>query len=285
VLAVSPQLEPVANHALAPVVTVLARSQDVDLVALADSTARIRVSLRNPLDDGSAPRRSLALASVFSGAGSTPVLENTQRPGLTAGPQKLPSASPAAVSPAPFDHPVQLHVQVLGASASALGELDSRLSEPAANGALNVATFRSGTDAGELVRGLEHRRELEVVSSWTLTAGVGRPISFRAGATPNLLRVQFSPQADSDGKISLRVKPEVTLQHGEGVETRKYASDLPDGASFLVKGLVQDQSDRGILDRLYPGHAWGSRELVIFVTTRGRKQLAASAFTPSNRGR
>jgi hypothetical protein len=136
-----------------------------------------------------------------------------------------------------------------------------------------------------LVRSLEQKQELEIVSAWTLTAGIGRPISFRAGAAPDQFRVVFSPETDSRGKISLRVKPEISLRREEGIETRKYDADLPDGASFLVKGLFKVQSDRGVLDRLYPGHSWSSRELVILVTPRVRKQLSSSAFVPTNRGR
>jgi len=99
------------------------------------------------------------------------------------------------------------------------------------------------------------------------------------------LRVVFSPEADTGGKFSLRVKPEISLRRDEGVETRKYDADLPEGASFLVKGLLQTQNDRPVLDRLYPGHAWASRELVILVTPRTHKTLPTSAFVPTNRGR
>jgi hypothetical protein len=183
---------------------------------------------------------------------------------------------------AAFDHPIQLHVHVLRASPAALGELDSKLAAPSANTFVQVAAFRTDTDAAELVKDLEQKQELEIVSAWRLTAGVGRPISFRAGAAPNQLRVQFSPEADSGGKFSLRVKPEITLQRGAGVETRKFEADLAEGGSFLVQGLL-DQSDHGMLDRLYPGHAWGGRELLIFVTTRAPKQLPAAAIAQTDR--
>src|SRR5258708_21790463 len=64
VLAVSPQLEAAGgNRPPSPVVTLLARAQDVDVIAVADSGARIRLALRNPLDEGVDTRHSLALAS------------------------------------------------------------------------------------------------------------------------------------------------------------------------------------------------------------------------------
>jgi Flp pilus assembly protein CpaB len=282
VLAVSPQLEPaIGNRPPGTGLTVLARAQDADLVALADSTARIRVTLRNPLDDGTAPRHSLGLTAVFSGAGALPGLESPQQSAAKAVPEK---PVPASVNSA-FEHPVQLHVQVLGASAGALSVLDSKLTGSAANGSLQVAAFRPDADAGELVRGLQQKQELEVVSAWTFLAGVGRPSSFRAGTAPEQLRVLFSPVADASGKVSLRVKPEITLQREEGLETRKYDADLPDGASFLVQGFLKTPSEHGLLDRLYPGHSWSGRELVIFVTTRGRRQRSTTALAQSNRGR
>jgi Flp pilus assembly protein CpaB len=281
VLAVSPQLEPaIGNRPPGTGLTVLARAQDADLVALADSSARIRVTLRNPLDDGTAQRHSLGLATVFGGAGALPGLESPQQATAKADPGK-----PAPVAVNNFDHPVQLHVQVLGASSGALSILDSKLTGSAANGSMQVAAFLPDTDAGELVLGLQQKQELEVVSAWTLTAGVGRPISFHAGTAPEQLRVLFSPVTDASGKVSLRVKPEITLQRDEGVETRKYDADLPDGASFLVQGFLKTPSERGLLDRLYPGHSWSGRELVIFVTTRGRKQSSTTALAQSNRGR
>jgi hypothetical protein len=44
---------------------------------------------------------------------------------------------------------------------------------------------------------------LEVVSSERLMAGVGRPISYRAGAAPYQLRVQFSPEFATGGASGL----------------------------------------------------------------------------------
>ncbi len=121
VLAVSPQPEPVPGNQMLPVVTVLTRAQDADLIALADSGARIRLALRNPLDDGTAPRRSMGLASVFASNGGAEV-NATQ-------PQSF-KTSPAA-SAAVWDHPIQLHVRALGVSTAGLAELDSKLTAQA----------------------------------------------------------------------------------------------------------------------------------------------------------
>jgi len=255
VLAVSPQPESGAGNQALPVVTVLTRAQDADLIALADSGARIRLALRNPLDAGGGPRRSMGLASVFTTTGS----EETK-------------VASTAASAAVWDHPIQLYVRAVGVSAAGLAELDSKLTGAGGNDSLRVSAFPAGADTDQLIRGLEQKQQLEIVSSWRLTAGVGRPISFRAGSGPSCrLRVQFSPEINAAGKLSLRVKPEISLRRGGGLETRQYATGLRDDGAFLVSGLLSDQGDRAMLERLYPEHSWGDRQLVILVTSHRRQ--------------
>jgi Flp pilus assembly protein CpaB len=272
VLAVSPQPETSGGNQIPPVVTVLTRAQDADLIALADSGARIRLALRNPLDDAATPRHSMGLATVFASNGGAD-MNATQ-------PQSLKTST--AASTAVWDHPIQLYVRALGVSTAGLAELNSKLNGAGGNDSLSVSAFQAGADADQLLRALEQKQQLEIVSSWRLTAGVGRPISFRAGtgssATPPVcrLRVQFSPEINSAGKASLRVKPEISLRRGGGLETRQYATDLRDGDAFLVSGLLNDQGDRPVLERLYPGHSWNGRQLVILVTPHDAKQSTAS---------
>jgi pilus assembly protein CpaB len=267
VLRINPQLEMGNNRPPVPVATVLVPAQYADLIALADTGARIRLTLRNPLDEATAPRHSLALTSVFTGV-STSVAQSEQKA--------------SAVAPSQ-DHDIQLYIQVLGASAAALAELESKFASSPENDSLRVAAFRADTDADELVRKLEESKELELVSSSKLSAAVGRPVSLRAAATPYRLRVQFSPAADSLGRVTLRVQPEVSLRHGPGVESHRYDAEVPNG-SFLVKGLFQDQTDASVLGRLFPGHAWSGRALVIFVTARTSGQAPHSAVAQTNRG-
>ena len=269
VLRVNPQLEPAANsHFPVPVATMLVPAQYADIVALADTGARLRITLRNPLDEATAPRHALRLASVFN---SVAVSE----------PQRAQREAPANI---PVDHAMELNVQVLGASAAALGQLDSKLAAPSVHDSMRVAAFRTDTNADELVRKLAQTRELEVVSPSSLTASLGRPVSVRAAAAPYRLRVQFSPAAGALGKVSLRVQPEVSVRNGPGVETRRYDADLPDGSSFLVRGLLQDPNNPEILARLFPGHSWSGRELVIYVTARSHGQAPSSAVAQTGRG-
>jgi Flp pilus assembly protein CpaB len=272
VLRVNPQLEPVANSRFpVPVATMLVPAQYADIVALADTGARLRITLRNPLDEATAPRHALGLASVFN---SVAVSE----------PQRAQRAQTEAPANIPVEHAMELNVQVLGASAAALGQLDSKLAAPSVHDSMRVAAFRTDTNADELVRKLEQAKELEVVSSSSLTASLGRPVSVRAAAAPYRLRVQFSPAAGALGKVSLRVQPEVSVRNGSGVETRRYDADLPDGSSFLVRGLLQDPNNPEILARLFPGHSWSGRELVIYVTARSLGQAPSSAVAQTGRG-
>jgi Flp pilus assembly protein CpaB len=52
------------------VVTLLTRPQDVDILAVADSAARVRLALRNPLDQEKPARGSLTLGTVIRGSTS-----------------------------------------------------------------------------------------------------------------------------------------------------------------------------------------------------------------------
>jgi Flp pilus assembly protein CpaB len=271
VLRVNPQLEPAANSRFpVPVATVLVPAQYADIVALADTGARLRITVRNPLDEGTAPKHALGLAAVFNSVAASE-------------PQRAERAPTEASGSGPEEHATELTVQVLGVSTAALGQLDSKLVAPSGDESMRVAAFRTDANVDELVKKLEQTKELEVVSSSLLTANVGRPVSVRAAAAPYRIRVQFSPAADARGKVSLRVQPEVSLRSGPGVETWRYDADLPDGTSFLVRGLLQDQSNSEILARLFPGHSWNGRELVIYVTTRPHGQAPSTAVAATSR--
>jgi pilus assembly protein CpaB len=68
VLSVIPQPEQGSQGQNLPVVTLLASPAEADVLALADSGARVRLSLRNPLDQATRGRNSLSLGTVMSGA-------------------------------------------------------------------------------------------------------------------------------------------------------------------------------------------------------------------------
>jgi pilus assembly protein CpaB len=251
------------------IVTVLTHAQDADVVALSDAGAKIRVALRNPLDEATTTHRAMALASVFSNQ-------------ATLAEQALQVTSSARRTDA-WDHPIQLHVQVLDVNDAAFAELGSRL-DPApgsenSDAAWRLGSFRSGEDAAKLIHSLREKQELDVVSSGRLMAGVGRPISYRAGTAQSQLRVQFAPEVGPGGAVSLRVKPEISVTSGSGVATSKYdAGVLPD-SSFLLEGAWTDHSS----ERLFPEHSWKQRHLVIFVTAYSIQRSSAVAVARSGR--
>jgi pilus assembly protein CpaB len=65
VLSVIPQVEETSQGFRLPVVTLLAKPNEADVLAAADTGARVRLTLRNPLDEESKPRGSLSLDSVM----------------------------------------------------------------------------------------------------------------------------------------------------------------------------------------------------------------------------
>jgi len=70
VLSVSNQAEQSSQGVTLPVVTLLANPAAADVLAAADSGARVRLSLRNPLDQESRERTALTLGTVMRSTGS-----------------------------------------------------------------------------------------------------------------------------------------------------------------------------------------------------------------------
>jgi Flp pilus assembly protein CpaB len=71
VLSVQPQAEQSSQGGNLPVVTLLAKPADADVLAAADSGARVRLTLRNPLDDETRSRAPLSLDAVMRTNGET----------------------------------------------------------------------------------------------------------------------------------------------------------------------------------------------------------------------
>ncbi len=69
VLSVLPLPEQDSQGQSLPVVTLLAAPSDADILAAADSGARVRLTLRNPLDDDTRARPPLGLDSVMRASG------------------------------------------------------------------------------------------------------------------------------------------------------------------------------------------------------------------------
>ena len=266
VLAVSPP-DANGNRPAGAVVTVLIKARDTDMVALADAGSRIRVALRNPSDQETTPRHSLALAALFSAS------------------NKLDTVWPEeGRATAIWDHPVQLRVRVLSVSDAALEELRAQTSPVESDKAWRTAAFRSAGEGWDVVRKLEQKHELELISGERLMAGVGRPGSYHVGTRPDELRVQFSPEWLATNQLRLHVKPRMG---------RANASDIqfPAGPSFLLESTVSAPDGGNIAARLFPGRSWEHRHMVIFVSTQTILQKTADAVARNtdpqgkNRGR
>jgi Flp pilus assembly protein CpaB len=70
VLSVIPQPEQGSQGQSLPVVTLLAKPSDTDVLAVADSGARVRLTLRNPLDGNTHSRGSLSLNGLMRQTGA-----------------------------------------------------------------------------------------------------------------------------------------------------------------------------------------------------------------------
>ena len=75
VLSVNPTPEPVSQGGTLPAVTLLTNPADADILALADSGARVRLALRNPLDEATRSRTPMTFDTLLrpSGQASSPV--------------------------------------------------------------------------------------------------------------------------------------------------------------------------------------------------------------------
>lgn len=76
VLSVTPQPEQSSQGQNLPVVTLLAKPSEVDVLAAADSGGRVRLALRNPLDTGTRRRGAVSLGSVVRGGSPDDFAEN-----------------------------------------------------------------------------------------------------------------------------------------------------------------------------------------------------------------
>ena len=262
VLEVSPA-DANGNRPAGAAVTVLISARDADMVALADAGSRIRLALRNPMDEETTPRRSISLAGLFS-ASNKPVID---------------VAEPThAANAAGWDHPVQLHVRVLSVSDAGLEQLRAHSSEVTSDDGWRLAAFRPSDDATSFVRSLERKHQLEVVSGERLMAGIGRSISYHAGAKPDNLRVEFSPAWLASDKLTLRVNPRMGASNGPEAQ-------LPSLSSFLIESRGNGPDAEKLAARLFPRRSWEHKHLAIFVSARAIEQSSSVALANAHRGR
>jgi len=260
-------VQPPASENAPAIVTVLARPQDADQIALADSGARIRITLRNPEDSNTGPTRPILLSSLFS---------DPRVPGQSQAVAVNPPATGSTLAHAstPVPPAEYLTVQVLGASAAAYKELETRLADPHSADPVQLASFQAGTDTGELVRSLAAKQELEVLSTQRLALDANRPAMWNAGAGAGSCQFRIQFQAS---RANVRVQPEWSWSHPSGTESRRFDGSVPDGRNFLVGGLFNAKPDRGALEVIFPGHAWATRDLIVMVSPDSAKSQTPAA--------
>ncbi|HLJ14824.1 MAG TPA: Flp pilus assembly protein CpaB [Bryobacteraceae bacterium] len=289
----------------APVLTVLAHPADADVLAVADSAARIRVALRNPLDDETHHLPGLSLATVFhehSGgpARSEQVMANNS---VTRSGVALVAAARTDTRPfANSDEIVSLRVGVVAVDPGGLDEIGAQLISPGQFDLLQVSPLRPGADPEISIRHLQDRHLIELVSTSKVTAGLNRTVSVQAGTHPVEasvlkgarakkddsdsdcgIRIRFSPFLTATGKLRLRVSPEIVTPEGGNISVRKMETetDLRDGQSFLVTGLTNAQDRAALLNRLFAGHEHSpasGMELLVLVTPQIIKPLRAAVL-------
>src|SRR5258708_13206514 len=81
ILSITPTPELTSQGHSLPVVTLLAKPQEADILALGDAGARVRLTLRNPLDEERRPGSALTPGPFMSG-GDAPTT-GKRRPSLT----------------------------------------------------------------------------------------------------------------------------------------------------------------------------------------------------------
>jgi Flp pilus assembly protein CpaB len=264
-----PPADPNGGRSAAPAVTLLATPENADHLALADSAARIRLLLRNPLDERREARPGLSLANVFAdwSAPSRGLSGRTHR------------ASASWVAPAAARHyagigtgRVRLLVRVASAQQQTLAQLAAHASVPRRANALQVIALPAGPAPVQLLSTLEENRQIEVLSSTELSAGNDRRVGMQAGAVRGgcRLRIRFVPLLGGHGTLRLRVQPEIIAARSTRIPARRMETEveLVDGQSFLILGLTSAANWPVLAGRLFalPPTSSANRELVVIVT-------------------
>jgi len=272
-----PPLDPNGGRPAAPVVTLLVTPEAADQLGLADSGARIRLLLRNPLDQNQDARMKLTLADVFSegrGEAERPIRRGQQ-------PTLVTKLRGAADHLPDLRQRIQLLVRVAGVQPKALEALAAKLHFSRSPESFQVVPIPRGGESEQALRALETSSHIEVLSSTDLATRDKRYVSMQAGSVLNLglatvarnacgLRIRFLPLVGPKGTLRLRVRPEVTISRSDGVASHKMETEieLHGGQSFLLTGLSDVDASPVLTDRLFPGRLRepANQELTVLVT-------------------
>jgi Flp pilus assembly protein CpaB len=244
------------GQGMVPVVNLLVAPKDADRVALADSAAKIRLLLRNQLDDEQMARPPIEFRQVFVDRGAT----------------GLPSAAPAPADVQAAAR-VDLEVKLVNGRSSFFEDNQTRLTALPQDAPVRIAALQRGVSSESVIR------PQELLSTEKLTAPDQSGVTLRAGATWKAangnncgLRIQFVPRLSGNGAIRLRVEPEVTTDLGQGSTTRRVVADvdLVDGQTIALSGFGPGSESADLLQKLFGGriNPGASRDLVVLITPR-----------------
>jgi hypothetical protein len=116
---------------------------------------------------------------------------------------------------------------------------------------------------------------VQLLSSESVDSPQWQEVSLQAGGSrPNEydLRLRLTPRGAGNGKLNVRVRPELTLPQRGGVSSRRFSADLnvAEGQSVLVAGFERDASAPMLIEKLFqsPAAKAPGRELLLVVTPR-----------------
>jgi hypothetical protein len=260
VLSVDAQPDP-TQRTPSPVITLLATPAQADLLGLADSAARIRIALRNPLDDTKSPAPALGVPALFR--------ESPYRGG------SVLASAPVQKAPAPAaaQHDLNFSVRILGAAPGAIERLGSQSEHAYTKGHLEVVPLRSEADVDLLVGALQAEKLAEVLSSSQLRTSPERDAAISIEAPRDNacgLAIRVAPLASRPGMVRLRVQPQLTSGASSAPAHRRIETEvqLVSGQSFAITGWMPSDLTPEFLSRLFPGQAKAplNRELIVLVT-------------------
>jgi len=268
VLAIHGALDPTSfGAAAAPVVTLLVDKNEAEALALADSSARVRLALRNPGDDGHVKSVGLGFPKLLHEGAPRPDPASLSSAGVpvaeSAAPEFASSSDKGKISITSAPSDVQLQVQVLGAAPSALEELFRPADSSGSPDVFQALAVRRPNALSATLRNLEQQKTVDVISTSQVRTGTSSSVSLQAGRQDRRagVRIRFSPTRTSDGRLRLEVEPEVTTPGS--VRKLDTLVEVANGQPFLMGGLVQAKERAAVLDKFFAG-----RELVVLVTPR-----------------
>jgi Flp pilus assembly protein CpaB len=241
--------DPQLSRGNAQVVTVLANPREAAMLGLADSSARIRMVLRNPIDEKTENTASVALSSLFQGTAAASLRAAQPRPPVSPGSQRQMLVRVAGISPEQW---TQIGARdFAGGSGLRLALLDKALPravEWLESGSLTLSPYREGR------------------LHWTKSA-----YSIRLRAT--LL-------ASANGRTRVRLEPEVATAGDRGVASQSFAAEveMADTESLLVRWLEDGGEQARLWKGLFPARTVpADRQTVLVLSLQPAPNAAAAA--------